>query len=164
MSAAMVDKLGKPLFTVSTEAYILIQVENNYSKWLNMCKYYQNQNDFKAKVPKRKEKDADGNTPPDPLHDAKYTTPDAGQSRYGTFSEAGLDKFEQLLKEINDERKKNGDAYRQLEKDFLVKYRAELQIVGKNAREEGNRKRRRNPGNAGEAATKRRRNLGGYDE
>ena len=88
----------------------------------------------------------------------------AGQSKYGTYSEEGLDKFEEFMEMISQRRTEHEEEYQNVEKVFLTNYRAELGIAANTtAKEEGNRRRRRKPRRDG-AAPKKKRRLRQYDE
>ena len=162
MSSAMTPHVNKQLFTCSTEACIPVQVDNNFTKWMNMCEHYAHKKDYKAELPVRKAK-VNNQVVPDPMHDAKYTSPLNGQSKYGTYSEAGLDKFEEFMEMISQRRTEHEEEYKDVEKLFLTNYRAELGIAANTAKEEGNQRRRRKPRKDG-AAPKKKRKLTKYDE
>ena len=58
----------------------------------------------------------------DPHHDAKYTDKDGGQQQFGTFSEEGLKKFEEIRLKITAKRKADGVQMYAFEKEFLEKH------------------------------------------
>jgi len=82
------------LFTPPHEAFILTMYANNEDRWKARIDYcVANGVDIASgKFPKRKGK-VDGVKVPDPLHDAKFSRNDAGQERFDTFSEEGLQFF-----------------------------------------------------------------------
>ena len=165
---------GKKLFTSSTEAYIYIMVDNCYRKWQAMCEYYAQKGDWRIKLPKKKtkaEKEADakadkpdqddGNSGDedsgdteieaiDTLHKARYSSPDEGQAKYGSFSSAGRKEHTRITLLIKEARANHGEEYLQVEVDFLKQYRDENLIFGKTYEEQckhrGSRKRKAGDG------------------
>ena len=165
---------GDKLFTASTEAYTYIMVDNCYDKWQAMCEYYAQKGDWRIKLPKKKtkaEKEAaakagkpdqdDGGSGDedsgdteidaiDKLHKARYSSPDEGQAKYGSFSSAGRKEHSRVTQLIKVARANHGEDYLQVEVDFLKKYRANNLIFGNTYEEQckhrGSRKRKAGDG------------------
>ena len=158
----------KRLFLPSTEAYAYIMLDNCYVKWEAMCKHYAKKGDWGAPIPKKVTKvvrelakskenvdedatdDGTGSGKPledadieaiDKLHKAKYSSPDEGQQKFGSFSKQGRQEhgrvLNMILKASKDAKKKAEDngtpnTHLQVELDFLKKYREANNIIGKN--------------------------------
>lgn len=147
------------LFTVSTEAFLLILCDNNWQKWRAMCKYWASKNDWNADLPillsatqlAEARKD-DPNKQQDPIavaiHTAKYTDKNAGQTKEGsTFSEAGLKQCRKFAKDIKRNRKSSKEAILKFDKELLELVRKKKNITGRTHEEQllGNN-RKRKPG------------------
>ena len=85
----------------------------------------------------------------DPYYWARFTSSDAGQSKYGTYSAEGLKIFEDTLKAIKVDRKGNPDKCKKLEKKALKMLQEKNKLSGA-----GKRKAK----NAGDGASKTKKN------
>ena len=162
------------LFTASTEAYTYIMVDNCYDKWQAMCKLYESKGDWKIKLPKKMTKaqkaaaakagkadqedsgsgDEDSGDREieaiDSLHAAKYSSPDGGQAKYGSFSSAGRKEHGRIAKLIKAARADHPEEYLAVEVAFLQRFRAANKIAGTTYEEQcklrGSRKRKAGDG------------------
>jgi len=147
-------------------------LDNCYVKWEAMCKHDAKKGDWGAPIPKKVTKVArelaklkenvavdddettDGTEKPledadiemiDELHQAKYSSPDEGQQKFGSFSRQGRQVHGRILTRIMKARtdakqtaKDDGapNLYLQVEHDFLKKYREAHKIIGKTHEEQ----------------------------
>lgn len=129
-------------------------VDNNSVKWLEMNKFYKENNSINAKLPEKMTKGelaAKGEGAKDPnaiYHDAKYTIQDAGKKVFGTFTEEGLVFFSKLAKEIKTHRKKNLDDIKKYEEAYRISLRKRNNVDNP---AQNNRRRAGNGGGDGAA-------------
>ena len=140
---------GKPMFPPSTEAFCFIIFDNNAAKWAHNIELYKDTN-FGAHLPPKKLKEKGKDREPDPHHDAKYTDKDGGQQQFGTFSDAGLEKFEAIRQDITTDRKANRQQHFAFEQKFLAEH---LQLPSKKAKDGG--KKRKGAGDGPGKSTRR---------
>ena len=127
---------GKRLFTASTEGFMVTLYDSNHTKWTNMFTHYATKNNYRAALPPKLTKEEKAARPDkmDPFHDAKYTRQDGGQLELGSFSDAGMEYFNQVGQEIAKRRKVHEKEYL----DFEAKFRAKIRADNKVAAEDGN--------------------------
>ena len=115
----------KKLFVVSTEAFVVTLFDSNYNKWTNMFNYYAEHTNYRINLPKKLTKEEKQSKPggADPYHDAKYTRQDGGQLELGSFSDEGMDYYDQVAQEIKKERNEKKEEYEQFEAKFRAKLR-----------------------------------------
>lgn len=150
---------NKKLFTASTEAFILVLWDNNLSRWNATGDYYKEHNDYSMKLPDPIAKVPGQPKQPDPMHDAKYTATDQGQSKYGTFADEGLEKFAKWVDTIKQVRKENPKNYYEIETMMLGNLQHEKKIDPN----KGNNKKRGGK-NAGDGAPRSKRKKVVIDE
>ena len=120
----------KKLFTASTEAILLVLVDNCYSKWWTMCDFW-SKNGYRADLPdpltkeQREQMEKEGKSKEEieaaannDMFDAKYTASNAGKCPYGTFSPEGLQLFNQLTEQILARRKENKAEILEFEREY----------------------------------------------
>ena len=125
MSEASFPALGgKSMFPPSTEAFVVVEYDNNFGRWTSTVDFYKQEgNSFKTSLPAKKTKE-DKELPGyagDPLHDAKFTSSSGGQKRFGTYSEKGLKFFSGLQKILKSNAKTNAVDIAAFETKFLAK-------------------------------------------
>lgn len=118
----------KVLFTASTDAFIYIILDNNWTKWIATAKFLKKAGNWKATLPKQKPKVFNNATkewerPPDIMHDAKYTSSDGGQVQNGTFKSEGIKLFSDMMAKVKAARKDNIQAMVDMENKFLPLFR-----------------------------------------
>lgn len=148
---------GKRLLTVSTEAFIVTIYDSNRDKWKNMFQLYREQGSYTTtKLPAKltKEERTKDPTKTDPFHDAKYTRQDGGQLEFGSFTEEGMDYFNEMCNKIQEQRKKKEEIT-----DFEAKFRKILQDKYKKDSGDGKKKGKaaRKSGDGGGQPAKKRR-------
>ena len=107
-----------PLFQPSMEAFIIANYDNNKTRWEARATYYEKAKNWSAKLPPRKqETDSEGKTVylPDPIYDGKYSSSTKGNIPFGSWNKAGLQFFNDCVKEIQDAR---------ADKDIMAKMEA----------------------------------------
>lgn len=129
MSDAIFPVLGgKSMFPPSTEAFVVVEYDNNFGRWTNTVNFYQQKgNNFKTTLPPKKDKEQKeaADYKGDPLHDGKYTSSSSGQKRFGTYSVLGLEVFAKFQKILKQNAKQNAKAIEQFETKFLEKLKVE---------------------------------------
>lgn len=134
--ARAVDDPSKPLFGHSTEAFVVVQWENNYDRWLASYAYKKEHNVKKLPTRKGDLKDAD-------FFDGKFTDQNGGQQAYGGWTEKGLQQFNSYQEMIKDRRAQDNYATeaRDLETIALASIKNKHGIQAATAKQ--NRKRKR---------------------
>ncbi len=96
------------LVSPSDEAFLLVLWENCYKKWtyLDECR-------------KTKEQP----NPKDPKMDTPYSSSKSGQKKFGGWTKEGIQKYDQYLKEIVQNRNTNSDFLKSLEDEVLNEIR-----------------------------------------
>ena len=84
-----------------------------------------------AKLPEKLGKDDKGEKKADQYYDAKYTNTDEGQQIYGTFSDKGMQKFEELTATIKKQQKEKKKEIAALESAFLALLKEKHKKTGK---------------------------------
>lgn len=113
VSTAITSKEGKVAVPPSTEAMALVMYDNCHSKWVEMHKYKEVENN-KGDVPKYSKKNVKTHR-----FKAKYSDSCSGQAPYGGWSSAGIIKFNEMKKMIKDNRA-NESARIQLAEEAAV--------------------------------------------
>ena len=111
---SMVKHQGKDriLLTESVEAFGLVMLDNCHEKWANIYKLKE-QNGDSAEIPR-------GNKPDAELYQAKYSDAFNGQKKNGGWSVAGIERYSDLMKEVENLRK---------DKDSLAKMYGYMQEI-----------------------------------
>ena len=114
---------GYKMFPSHTEAITLTIIQSNYAKWQEMIAHWEDKG-YNAKLPeklnKADKKAGKVDEKNDTMHLALYTAQDKGRKQFGTFSVDGLNYFNQLTKEIKQERKHNKKAMDKWETKFRM--------------------------------------------
>lgn len=112
---------GKSILPADTEALIYVMMDNNRDKWAANLEFYRESGHFGAKLPVKSTKHNIQPAANAKHHDAKYTSKDLGQAKYGTLNDEGMDLFTDLTKEIVDKKKdpKARKKMFKLERDFF---------------------------------------------
>ena len=137
---------NKKLFTSSTEAFILVLWDNNLARWTATGQCCRDNDDCGLKLPDPIPKVPGQPKQPDPLHDAKHTSTDLGQNKYGSFAKDGLECFSEWVNKIKKERSENAKNCCEIETMMLGILQAEKKID----LTKGNKKGK----NAGDGATR----------